>query len=698
MKVTPPLVLVCLVAFLAPIIGGGTLIDPQPIGPGEFLGSMMGKGTGTMLSTALLTLLLAISAVIVARTNKVIVMPQPKINITLLVLAVFIFFSVLPSTHRFVSLQVSLPFLTMIGSVYLGVAILGREAGPRLLFASIVGGCVAIAGNGIIEYGLEPDPNWRIFSTWFNPNVLAGMLIFGVILSFGLAVTTTRVASLASAIGGVICTIALLLSGSKGGLLALAVGAFVFLVLNAFSKGEAYKKALLIPLIVLLLGFGLTTAINARSKQSQNAPVGGASLGRLSQSGEAEQSVGFRKLLWESAFSLMKENPLGTGIGTFRYYSAKPGLSTQTHHAHSTFLQLGAEAGVAALISLVALLILVLIESLKGLAAQPESIRRLKSAGIATLFAASVHNAIDSDWSHFGAGITFFLVLAAVLTLSVDGLTPENTSSKLRLSVAGLGVVVTLLSFGFASNDVRLGSIEYAVRTGQSNAPQLIDSQVSAAPWDSRSLSLKAQLVGATGGSPKEQVSLLQKAIFMGPTMSLYRSLARAYLAQGNSNGARQAFKDALTWDPNNLLTLKQWLDLETKEDQAQALEIAKRLVAVEDTSYFKIRSLPDVIPTETYSARFYIAKQTTDPKEQMEMLRKGIEGFVRYAKVTVPKIKQFEPFGYAGESARIAVPRLETALSEIESYESLSGADLSFANEAKEVLRQGLGLLSDSK
>src|SRR5204862_536544 len=52
-----------------------------------------------------------------------------------------------------------------------------------------------------------------------------------------------------------------------------------------------------------------------------------------------EQSSGFRFLLWKGAAKLIKSNPIGYGIGTYRYESARPGYTTETQLAHNTFLQ-----------------------------------------------------------------------------------------------------------------------------------------------------------------------------------------------------------------------------------------------------------------------------------------------------------------------------------------------------------------------
>jgi hypothetical protein len=74
--------------------------------------------------------------------------------------------------------------------------------------------------------------------------------------------------------------------------------------------------------------------------------------------------------------------------------------------------------------------------------------------------------------------------------------------------------------------------------------------------------------------------------------------------------------------------------------DPESAVATANQLVDVEQTSYFKVRSIPESVPTETYFARFdVLAPAETDPKKKADLLAAGVRGMLAYAKVTVGSI-----------------------------------------------------------
>src|SRR5690606_19696454 len=105
-----------------------------------------------------------------------------------------------------------------------------RNIGPKALYGAIIAGCFVLAYVGILEYARQPDPNWRIFSFYFHPNALAGMLAMGGLLALGVLTEVPRLGKLLAGVAAIFCIAALLLTGSKGGLLAFGVGVIVLLV------------------------------------------------------------------------------------------------------------------------------------------------------------------------------------------------------------------------------------------------------------------------------------------------------------------------------------------------------------------------------------------------------------------------------------------------------------------------------------
>jgi hypothetical protein len=119
---------------------------------------------------------------------------------------------------------------------------------------------------------------------------------------------------------------------------------------------------------------------------------------------------------------------------------------------------------------------------------------------------------------------------------------------------------------------------------------------------------------------------------------------------------------------------------------QDAAVETAKRLISVENTGYFKIRSIPEDIPTETYEARLYLAKTATNKEA---MLRPAVEGLLQFAKVSLPRTRAMNPDGTgAGMPTREAEDKAKLGLGALKQLEALyraSGdkAGLAWASDA---------------
>jgi tetratricopeptide (TPR) repeat protein len=136
---------------------------------------------------------------------------------------------------------------------------------------------------------------------------------------------------------------------------------------------------------------------------------------------------------------------------------------------------------------------------------------------------------------------------------------------------------------------------------------------------------------------------------------------------------AEAMLNKALEQDPNNLLTLWRLLDSYMKEnDLENATEMAKRMARIEDTDYFKVRSLPELVPVETFAARTFIASTTRDPQERVAQLEKAVEGYQQYLHKTVPLLTQMaksdpsnpnrEDIQFGGESLKLARSKMTQA------------------------------------
>ncbi|MBI3722081.1 MAG: O-antigen ligase family protein, partial [Fimbriimonas ginsengisoli] len=391
-----PFVPLVLVALLAPILGGQVSTDSGAIHPGfGFLLAAVGSGPeAPTLTHALLGLVLAIAALGALLGRRVIQMPSTKLLAPALILFGLIPLSVASSSFKGVSAAAAAEWSLYLVAMLTVVALAGRRVGPTALCGTIFAACIWIARRGILEYIDTKDPTWRIFAGW-TPNSLAGMLLIGLFVGLGLALVVRRPWSLLFLVGLVPIFYALLLTQSKGAVIAGIAGLGVLGALFAVSRARApalpwVGRLVIAGLLMITMGtlFAGGAAPPSQPMAASSQPGAANVLNRFTQAGATQdQSAGFRRLLWQSSARLIVANPSGWGIGTFRGESARPGLTTQTQLAHSNLWQLGVEASPFAPVSLLALLAVWLEVCLRSGAALQPAQNRLRFAIVAAVAA-----------------------------------------------------------------------------------------------------------------------------------------------------------------------------------------------------------------------------------------------------------------------------------------------------------------------
>jgi len=714
MNLSRPLLLLALIAFLAPLIGGHLNLDVQglPSGLGPLLQSIIQGPEAATLSHGLIALLLVGAVIGLTGKRQVIQLPIPRIAIIFVLFLGILFLSIAESQYKMVSLTSWAEWATGVIAFFAVVAGSGRKLGPRLITGAIFISCVVLALLGVWEYITQPDPSWRIFSLWHHPNALAGILLLGLFCGLALGITGDSKNRWGSFAGVALIVVSLGLTQSKGGYVAAAAGmvfllALCFLYAGTFSgsRRAAYVVGTFVAAAVIMVGvqklqhMGPAPAapIPAASQAQAASPVAqGSSSAPLSRildaGGTQDQSIGFRKNLWKGCIALIKENPLGWGIGTYVFECARPGLTIETQLAHESYLQLAVEGGVIAALLLVVGLFFCLFESFKGSRKLPLDQNLLRAGIVAGLFASCIHNAIDSDWYVFGNNIAFFMLLGLVLQLSSDAVIPEFVPRFGRaIGAGGASVACAILLYS------GLVAVRIANEAGGSHD---FASLQGLAPWDNRvwySSSGQAKTV-------EDAIADLKKAIDCGPTEAEYRRLSDLEAQSGQMSSARSTLLDGLKMDPNNLNTLFRLFMLDSRNAPEDAVNTAKRLVAVEDTDYFKTRALPELVPTETYRARLYLANQLRDPKAQAEMLKPAIEGFLSYSRATLPQILRMQNsegssvYGRKSDAKTILGQAVEAAKALLTDYTLIKDTtQAKWAADAQRELESALGSIDRS-
>lgn len=652
---------ILMVAVLLAIVSGGQVSsDSQPLTSSPLLGALTGDPSIPLMTVAIAALLVAIAGAIALLQRRVIQFPAAPLATALGLFTATIVASMTWSSFRAVSLGAAIPWITYAAIFFVGVMVLGRQSGPRWLLTSVATGGTLLAIRGIMEYGdMKPvDPTWRIFAGWVNPNATGAILMLTLFSALSLVPLSGRLGRLLAGVAAVLIVVGITLTQSKGTVLCLAVGIVVYLLAAAIWGKDLRKVALASGLGLVVAGTALGFVMMIPTKA--NGPV---AVNRVAAAGTTqEQSAGFRQALWKGSLELIKERPLGYGIGTYRFESARPGTTTQTVFTHQAFLQLAAESGVVVLALLAAAAAFWTRSFVRGTRGQSGEIGMMKAAILASVLAISAHCFIDSDLFYYGVGMAFFALLAAGQLLATDGVTPELVPTKARgmaiLSLMGL----VGLAFYPAIGEMYRAQSRAGLMAG--NAPDAQSAAASAQQWmpfDGEAWYLLAN----TAPSRSARQEFLTFAADNAPTTRNLRALATSQADAGETAKAVTTLESALRRDPNNLLTLKLLTRIYRESgDASSAAVAAQRLVDVEKTPYYQIRSLPDLVPVETAQARVYLAEVAKSPKEKTDLLQPAVDIYTNYLNLTWPQVdrnsKADPNGGYADENRPEAIKKLE--------------------------------------
>ncbi len=623
-------------AILAPIIGGHVATDSRPLFD-SLLTEILGGG-GAPLTARLFISLFVISALGICLRRQVIQLPHLKILSLLLLFFITLVVSTAATQFKYISIQELSGWMVYISTVFVVVMCAGRQTNLKALALALAGGISITAIKGIAEYAsfMATEPTHRIFADWTNPNAVASVFAVGALLQLGLTASSEGRTRVFTILGSSLCTGALILTQSKAGYLAFGVGFLAWLV---FLVSQKLTKKTFLPLAGIITGVVIAIALTQFASQQS---AGSQALQRITQAGSsAEQSVGFRQNLWQSAWQIALKNPIGTGIGTFRQYSAQPGLTDQTVFAHEVYLQLLSEAGWLALLIFAGLAgywLLIVVRSTKT---QPDSLIALKAGILASVVAFGAHGLAESNLSFFGSGLVFFILIGMGLQSATDGSSPEAMPPKIRMTAfAILGGIPLLIMAVNASSEIQKTSLQTAMQSGNVDQVRQISLPLRANPMGDP----EALYLGTFDPllSSKQRLEILSQVVRMNPTPKYLRAAANQAQAEGETEKAIAFLESVDKWDPSNLPAKLLKLKILLADDQLdQARIAAQQLIACEDSHSFKVRAIPEVVPTETYEGRVLLSSITNETDQKITLLTQALQGFESYKLITGEKLKQ---------------------------------------------------------
>ena len=279
----------------------------------------------------------------------------------------------------------------------------------------------AFAFFAILQWVLSPTKIYGIYEAQFaqpfgsfvNRHNFAAYMEMAIAVPLGLifsgAVQRDKRLIYVTAIG--LMGIALILSGSRGGLVSLLAEIVFILILTAKTRGSG-QIALKIGLAVLLIGVivGGSMLIGGES-----------SLTRIAETSASNDISTNRTHIWSVTLQVIKNNlPFGAGIGAFAAaytpYDTMNGIE-RVEQAHNDYLQILADAGIIGLLLAGSFVYGLFRTGLKNIKTDNILRRGVAIGALAGCFAILVHSLFDFVL-HTTAVTVLFLILASLVVVS----------------------------------------------------------------------------------------------------------------------------------------------------------------------------------------------------------------------------------------------------------------------------------------
>ena len=247
--------------------------------------------------------------------------------------------------------------------VYLVTALCATSPTSRLVFTSVflllacaqvfAGAVQFTKGDNFMPFDFLPRSEYGARASGFYgcPNHLAGFLEVVLLMSLSMAFWSRwrLMGKILAGYVAVACAAGVVMSGSRGGYASAAAGLLTFAILSLWLARQWLRRDIWLLLVTVLvfasigLGFVAYSAVHGSDFLAFRVKAAGV-------------DAPFRFALWRAAIKQFCLNPIfGTGSGTYLYFGREfreAGVTQDPVYAHSDYLQLLAEFGLAAIAGL----------------------------------------------------------------------------------------------------------------------------------------------------------------------------------------------------------------------------------------------------------------------------------------------------------------------------------------------------------
>ncbi|MCS7191777.1 MAG: O-antigen ligase family protein [Armatimonadetes bacterium] len=513
---------------------------------------------------------------------------------------------------------------------------------------AFVGAVTLTALHGLREYALNAamgNFGWRIFGPFLQPNLFGNFLLLGFFVTLGVAFQRPRGWALLLVFSALVLLVAMVLTGSKGALLAWLLGLILFGVMAIMNSTSAQVRkrlwiALMLGLIALIVVVALFPPIRIRFETIWTAQA---------------HSWIFRLFVWQATFAGALSKPIaGFGAGTFEW--SYPQFTTVgfTRHAHNGFLQVAIESGFVGLTLLLAFFATLIFSQfvqlpISRLAQFPISQIAhfpIHWGCIAAIVAFCLHNLVETAW----------MTMANLLALSVVcGIALSAFQTRWQIQwrwqvtfllpiLVGLWHSVAVFRGAYFVNQSksemlpssRLYWLETASESDPLNARHLIDRAIFLEAW-----------AKATGDKfrLKEALQLCDRAIRLQPTRSgNYKVKARILSELGKLHEAEKALQTAIKFnrtDTEAILKLGDLMEEQGKTDEA--MQVYQRLIELDRSPYSRYKPIDQWQDIFIAAGKIRVAKRS-EPVEAKKLLNEAETTLKSFLRAYLPILKATDP------------------------------------------------------
>ncbi len=447
-----------------------------------------------------------------------------------------------------------------------------------------------------------------------NPNTMASFLaLVAPLVMYKLTAVKNPVGRVALAIGLALLAAAALLTQSRGGALALAVGGGLFAV--ALLPGMSTARPKLFRWGAAAAALLLAAALIAISLNWRGATSG----------------LDIRQQVMTGALITWRQHPLlGSGPGTLgqELLQNQPTLDQIWPDAHNLYLTLLAETGLAGVLAVGWLLLAGLNLGWANFG-RNQPANRLAAAGAASLAGFAAHNLVDSQLK-FPAIMALVAVLAGLV---VGQLSPGKTWGRRAAALALLALAVVFGLGWRAGQNIKVYNLAVAAAY-QDDWPAAAEKlAVAQSQWPDNPF-LQRQLAFALGmqsaenpAARRQAIALYQSALAVVERLAIdHANLACLLWAEGDSGAAIRHMERAYQLEPGRLqyrLNLGNYL-----AQTGQAAAAAAHYQAIDDVDRVAAQALaagapPTVAQLEAEFNRLVNQSQPGDSRYATEVARR---------------------------------------------------------------------------